>query len=160
MLLVSWGSRSSADIKVRRGAIGVLGSKSSADIKVRQGAIGVLGVKVLSRHKGKTGRYWCSGQGPHSTGKTENGQRNSFRENQGNLKTLPKYRENIVNFCQNIGNFLILNNKCTAIFYLKFHKFSQELDVSAMSVLHMKHPQITNIGAGKNCSWTGKTQGI
>ena len=60
---------------------------------------------------------------------------------------------------QDTGNFLILKIMDIAIFVAKFPNFSKELNVSAKSVLHIKHPQITEIGTGNICVGKGK-QGI
>ena len=46
---------------------------------------------------------------------------------------------------------MILAIKNIALFAVKFPNF-----VSAKSVLHMKHPQIGEIGTGKCCGRTGK----
>ena len=43
----------------------------------------------------------------------------------------------------------------------KISRFSfEELNVSGKPVLHMKHPQIIEVGTGKICGQMGKTQGI
>ena len=44
------------------------------------------------------------------------------------------------------------------IFAREFSIFSCKLNVSAKSVLHMKHPQVTEIKAGNIYSGSGKTQ--
>ena len=53
--------------------------------------------------------------------------------------------------------FLILKINDIETFPVEFSHFSKELNVSAKSVLHIKHPQITEIGTGNICSRTGKT---
>ena len=81
------------------------------------------------------------------------------RENTGNLE-----------ICQNTGktqgiwfaqvvNSLMTKVKDIAIFATKISIFFQKLDRSAKSNLCMKYLQIMEIGTGKFCGWTGKTQG-
>ena len=51
---------------------------------------------------------------------------------------------------------LILKIKDIVLFAATFPIFPSELSVSAKSVLHMRYPQITEIGTGKIGSWASK----
>ena len=66
----------------------------------------------------------------------------------------------------NIGNFVNIQGKHRKFpdskdqGYCDFCYEISQLNVSAKSVLHMKHLQVIEIGTGKICDRTGKIKGI
>ena len=94
----------------------------------------------------------CTGSPLHREN-WENGNKKHFLPRKtGNLEILPKHRGNIGNLAKTQGkhsefcvltNFLILKIKDMTIFADNFPFFPWKTE------LHMKHPQITEIGTGK-----------